>query len=109
MGNIDTFRDESHAKDMVRGMWMMLQQATPRDFVLGSGETHSIREMLEYVCSLAELDPNKILEIDPSLYRPAEVYRLEADTTKARTLLGWKPQYSWKDLLKEMYENDLKG
>lgn len=107
MGNIDSKRDESHAKDCVEGMWLMLQQDIPDDYVLASGETHSIKEMIEVVFDHLNLNWKKYIEIDPRLYRPAEVDMLLGDSSKARRVLGWKPKYNWKQLLIEMVENDV--
>lgn len=107
MGNIDAQRDEGHAKDYVEGMWLMLQQEKPDDFVLSTGETHSIREMIEVVFSHLDLDYNKYIKIDKQFFRPTEVNVLCGNSIKAKTILGWKPKYNWKELLIEMIENDL--
>lgn len=107
MGNIDTFRDEGHSKDYVEAMWLMLQQDKPDDFVIATGETHSIREMIDLVFSHVGLNYQDYLVIDPAFFRPAEVNVLLGDSSKARRVLGWEPKYTWKTLLIEMVENDL--
>lgn len=107
MGNIDTFRDEGHSKDYVEAMWMMLQKDKPDDFVIATGETHSIREMIDLVFSHVGLNYQDYLVIDPAFFRPAEVNVLLGDSSKARRVLGWEPKYTWKTLLIEMVENDL--
>lgn len=108
VGNMDAYRDWGHSKDYMKGVWLMLQQDKPEDFILASGETHTVREMCEYVFSLAGLDYKNYVETDQRLFRPQEVPYLLGDSTKAREKLGWKPKYSFEELLKEMYESDLK-
>lgn len=108
MGNLEACRDEGHAKDYVMGMYLMLQHDTPDDFVLATGETHSIKEMIEVAFSHVGLDWTKYVETDKAFFRPAEVNVLCGNSTKARDILGWRPEYSWKTLLIEMVENDLK-
>lgn len=107
MGNIDAKRDEGHAKDYVEAMYLMLQHHSPDNFVVSTGETHSIREMIEVAFGHLGLDSNKYVKIDPKLFRPAEVSILCGDSSKIKKILGWKPKYNWKDLLIEMVENDL--
>lgn len=107
MGNVDTYRDESHAKDMVYGMWLMLQQDVATDYVLASGESHSIREMIQVVFEHLDLDYKKYLTIDPKFFRPAEVNVLLGNPTKAKKELGWEPKYNYKQLLIEMVDHDL--
>lgn len=107
LGNLDSKRDWGHAKDYVVGMHLMLQQGTPEDFVLATGETHSIREFLDLACSYAGLNPAKVVQIDPNLYRPAEVDVLLGDASKARKMLGWKPAFTFKTLVEDMMEHDL--
>lgn len=107
LGNLDAQRDIGHAKDYVEGMWLMLQAEKPSDYVLATGETHSIREMLDVVFQHVDLDWQKYVDIDPSFYRPAEVNILCGDYSKAKRELGWKPKVNWRQLLIGMVENDL--
>ena len=124
LGNMDAKRDWGHAKDYVEGMWRILQQDKPGDYVLSMNETHTVREFVEL--AFAELgydiewqgtgadekgiDKNTgrvLVEVDPKYFRPAEVELLWGDSTKARTELGWQPKYSFMDLVKEMVASDL--
>ena len=124
LGNLDAKRDWGHAKDYVEGMWRILQQDKPQDYVLAMNETHTVREFVEL--AFAELgyeiewqgsgvdekgidkNTDKVLvEVDPRYFRPAEVELLWGDSTKARTELGWEPKYSFMDLVKEMVQSDL--
>lgn len=107
MGNIEARRDEGHAKDYVAGMWLMLQHDKPENFILSTGETHSIKEMIEVAFNHVGLKWENYIRIDKQFFRPAEVNVLCGDSTKARTLLGWEPKHNWRDLLIEMVENDL--
>jgi GDPmannose 4,6-dehydratase len=107
LGNLDSMRDWSHAEDVARAMWLMLQQDTPDDYVVASGETHSVKEFLEKTFELAGLDINKHVEFDNRLLRPQEVPYLLGNPTKVKEKLGWKPKYSFDDLVREMYESDL--
>lgn len=126
LGNLEAKRDWGYAKDFVEGMWLMLQQDTPDDFVLATGETHSVREFIEESCKIAGIDlkwqgknekeiginqkTNKtIIQIDPRYYRPAEVDLLLGDPTKAKDKLGWEPKTTFEDLVKMMMEYDLKN
>lgn len=108
MGNLDAERDWGFAGDYVRGMWLILQQPAAEDFVLATGETHSVRELLEVAFSAAGLDWQKYVEIDPKLIRPAEVDHLCGDSSKARQKLGWKPTVSFEQLIEMMVAADLK-
>jgi len=108
MGNIDAKRDEGHASDYVEAMYMMLQHDSPDNFIVSTGETHSIKEMIEVVFGHCGLDWEKHVKIDPAFFRPAEVNVLWGDCSKIKKVLGWKPKYNWKDLLIEMVENDIK-
>lgn len=108
LGNLDAKRDWSHAADMVRGMWLMLQQDKPQDFVLASGKTRTVRQFLEAAFALAELDYRDYVEIDPKFYRPTDVNLLLGDPTKARDVLGWKQEISFENLVKRMVYSDIK-
>lgn len=106
LGNIEARRDWSHAADMVRGMYLIMQHDTPDDYVLGSGGTRSVKELLEVAFSTVNLDYKDYVIIDPKFYRPAEVNLLQADPMKAREVLGWSPKISFGDLIKEMVDSD---
>ncbi|TXJ43177.1 GDP-mannose 4,6-dehydratase [Brachyspira pilosicoli] len=107
LGNLDAKRDWGYAKDYVEAMWLMLQQEKAEDYVIATGETHSVREFLDEAFGLVGLDWKKYVEIDPRYYRPAEVDLLLGDPTKAREKLGWKPKTTFKELVKIMLEYDL--
>jgi GDPmannose 4,6-dehydratase len=107
LGNLDARRDWGHAEDYVKAMWAMLQQDTPDDYVIATGETHSVREFLEIAFGSAGLDYEKYVVIDPQLYRPAEVNLLLGNSAKAKTLLNWKYTRTFKSLVEEMVEADL--
>ncbi|MBW1643337.1 MAG: GDP-mannose 4,6-dehydratase [Deltaproteobacteria bacterium] len=124
IGNLDSKRDWGHARDYVEMMWLMLQQETPEDYVIATGEQHTVREFIEAACT--ELDfpirwkgkgieekgvskDNKIIvSVDPKYFRPTEVDNLLGDSTKAKEKLGWKPKITFKELVKEMIDADLK-
>ena len=125
LGNLDAKRDWGHAQDYVEGMWLMLQAKEPDDYVLATGETHSVREFVEETAQCLGFDiewqgegvtekgidrkTGKILiEIDPNYFRPSEVDLLIGDASKAKEKLGWEPKIKFKDLVKNMVENDLK-
>jgi GDPmannose 4,6-dehydratase len=107
MGNIDAQRDWGFAGDYIRAMWLMLQQPHADDYVIATGETHSVQELLELAFSRAGLDWKKYVEIDPKLVRPAEVDYLCGDASKARKVLGWTPQVNFKQLVEMMVDADL--
>jgi len=107
MGNLDSKRDWGFAGDYVLAMWLILQQPEPDDFVLATGKTHSIRELLAAAFRAVGLDWEKYVEIDPKLIRPAEVDFLRGDATKAWEKLGWRPQVGFDDLIKMMVHADL--
>lgn len=109
MGNLDAKRDWGFAGDYVKGMWLILQQPEPEDFVLATGITHSIRELLEIAFSTVELDWQHFVEIDPKLLRPAEVEFLCGDANKARQKLGWQPDTKFEELIRMMVEADLEA
>ncbi|KAK7114856.1 GDP-mannose 4,6 dehydratase-like [Littorina saxatilis] len=124
LGNIDAKRDWGHAKDYVEAMWLILQQEKPEDFVISTGETHSVREFIEKSFKIADIEiaweghgadevgKNKetgkvLVRINPKFYRPTEVELLLGDCTKAQTQLGWKRKYTFDSLVKEMVESDI--
>jgi GDPmannose 4,6-dehydratase len=107
LGNLDAKRDWGFAGDYVEGMWLMLQQDQPDDYVLATGETHSVRELLDIAFSAVDLDWQKHVEIDPRYYRPAEVDLLLGDATKAREKLGWRPRVGFAELIQMMVEADV--
>ena len=108
LGNLKSKRDWGYAGDYVRAMWLMLQQDRPDDFVIGTGETHSVGEFVEIAFSHVGLDWKKYVTNDPKFYRPAEVDLLLADPSKARDELGWKPSKSFEQLVTEMVDSDMK-
>ncbi|HAI40322.1 MAG TPA: GDP-mannose 4,6-dehydratase [Maribacter sp.] len=108
LGNLDAHRDWGFAGDYVEAMWLMLQQEKPEDFVISTGETHSVKEFLEFVFEAAGLNISEHVEIDERLFRPHEVPYLLGDCTKAKEKLGWTPKITFKKLAKLMYEEDLK-
>jgi GDPmannose 4,6-dehydratase len=107
LGNLQAKRDWGYAGDFVRAMWLMLQQDRPDDFVIGTGVTHSVEELVEVAFAHLNLDWRDYVQIDPDLYRPAEVDVLQADARKARDLLGWEPETSFEELVGMMAEADL--
>ena len=107
MGNLDAQRDWGYAGDYVRAMWQMLQQNEAGDFVISTGQTHSVQELVEVAFSHVGLDWKKYVEIDPQLVRPAEVDYLCGDSTKASRVLGWKPDVNFRQLIEMMVESDL--
>jgi GDPmannose 4,6-dehydratase len=109
LGNLDARRDWGHAKDYVRAMHLMLQREEPDDFVVGTGETHTVREFCELAFGEADLDYRDYVVTDSRFMRPAEVELLLANPTKARERLGWEPTYSFGDLVSEMVRADLEG
>ncbi len=107
LGNLDAKRDWGFAGDFVEAMWLMLQQEQPDDYVVATGESHSVREFLDEAGALLNLDWQKYVEIDPRYFRPAEVDYLWGDASKAREKLGWQPKVSFQILVKMMVEQDL--
>ena len=106
LGNLDAKRDWGFAGDYVEAMWLMLQQETPEDYVIATGETHSVAEFLEETFSFIGLDWRKYVEIDPRYFRPAEVDLLLGDASKAKKQLGWTPKVTFKQLTRMMVESD---
>ena len=107
LGNLDAERDWGYAKDYVEAMWMMLQEDEPDDYVIATGEAHSVRELVEVAFRQVGLDPEQYVRIDPRFMRPAEVEHLVGDATKARKKLGWKPQTSFEEMVRMMVDSDL--
>jgi len=107
LGNLDAKRDWGYAKEYVEAMWLMLQQDEPDDYVIATGETHSVREFLEAAFEYVNLDWRKHTEIDPRYFRPAEVDLLIGDASKARKKLGWQPRVKFHDLVKLMVDADI--
>lgn len=108
LGNLEARRDWGFAGDYVKAMWLMLQQPTPDDYVIATGEQHSVEEFVDLAFGHVGLDPKKYVEIDSSLLRPAEVNSLRGDASKALRELGWRPEVSFPELVRIMVEADLK-
>jgi len=109
MGNLDAKRDWGYAKDYVKAMWLMLQQESPDDYVIATGETHSVKEFLELAFNYVDLNWQDYVQFDERYLRPAEVELLIGDPTKAQQKLGWQPSITFKQLVALMVEADLKG
>ncbi len=108
LGNLKSLRDWGHAKDYVEAMWLMLQQKKPNDFVIGTGEQHSVKEFAKLAFSLAGMNYKDYVKVDKNLIRPSEVDTLLADYSKAKKILKWKPKTNFKELVKNMVTEDLK-
>ena len=108
LGNLDARRDWGYAKDYVKAMWLMLQADQPGDYVIATGETHSVRDFLDEAFGYLDLDWTNYVEVDPRYYRPAEVDVLLGDYSKARQELGWEPAVTFKELVRLMVDHDLK-
>jgi GDPmannose 4,6-dehydratase len=104
LGNLDSYRDWGHAKDYVEAMWLMLQQEKPESYVIATGETRSVREMVSYVFNYASLDQSKYVFSDEKYYRPEELHYLRGDSSKARNELKWKPKISFNQMMEEMVD-----
>jgi GDPmannose 4,6-dehydratase len=109
LGNLDARRDWGFAKDFVEAMWLMLQQEQPGDYVVATGETHSVREFCEEAFGCVGLDWKEHVKVDPKYFRPAEVDLLLGDPSRAKAKLGWQPRVTFKELVKLMVEADLEG
>lgn len=107
LGNLEAKRDWGFAGDYVEAMWLMLQQPEPDDYVISTGETHSVRELLDEAFGYAGVDWEKHVELDPRYLRPTEVEHLEGDSSKAQAKLGWKPKVGFKELVRMMVDHDL--
>jgi len=108
LGNLDARRDWGYARDYVEAMWLIMNAAEPDDYVVATGETHSVREFLAKTFSYLDLDWQQYVEIDPRYFRPAEVDVLLGDAGKARRQLGWEPKVTFDDLVKLMTDHDLR-
>jgi len=109
LGNLDAKRDWGYAPEYVESMWKMLRKDKPEDFVIGTGEAHSVREFVEEAFSYVDLNWEKYVKIDPRYFRPTEVEELVADPTKARKKLGWKPMIKFEDLIKIMVDSEMRA
>ncbi len=107
LGNLEAKRDWGYAGDYVQAMWLMLQQSKPDDYVIATGETHSVREFCKYAFGRAGLDYEKYIKVDKRFYRPAEVHLLQGNYSKAKRVLGWKPKVSFRQLVENMVDFDL--
>jgi GDPmannose 4,6-dehydratase len=108
LGNLEAKRDWGYAEEYVKAMWLMLQRDQPDDYVIATGESHSVREFAELAFSHVGLDYKNHVEVDPELFRPAEVHTLTGDASKAKNLLKWQYQCSFRDLVKKMVDADIK-
>jgi GDPmannose 4,6-dehydratase len=102
LGNLEATRDWGHAKDYVRAMWMILQHDEPDDFVCAMGESHSVRELCEEVFSELDMDYRDYVTADRRYFRPTELHDLKGDCTKLKETLGWKPEYTFRQMIEEM-------
>ena len=107
LGNLDSVRDWGYAPEYVEAMWLILQQSKPDDFVIATGESHTVKEFVEETFSMVGLDWKKYVEIDPRYYRPSETPALIGDCRKAKRILKWKPKVKFKELVRIMLEHDL--
>jgi GDPmannose 4,6-dehydratase len=107
LGNLEARRDWGHAREYVKAMWLMLQQPEPGDYVIATGEDHSVREFAERAFAHLSLDYRDYVRFDPALVRPAEIDVLRGDASRARKVLGWEPKVSFLDLVREMVDADL--
>jgi GDPmannose 4,6-dehydratase len=107
LGNLDARRDWGYAKDYVRAMWLMLQQGKADDFVIATGESHTVRDLCSIAFSYLGLDYKDFVVIEERLLRPADIHTLVGDSSKARKKLGWEPKLAFKELIEMMTESDL--
>jgi GDPmannose 4,6-dehydratase len=107
LGNLDALRDWGYAKDFVRAIWLMLQQDEPDDYVIGTGEAHTVRDFCEMAFALVGLDWSAFTKVDPAYFRPTEVESLRANPDKAAAKLGWKPETTFEELVTLMVTHDL--
>jgi GDPmannose 4,6-dehydratase len=109
LGNLDAQRDWGHAREYVEAMWLMLQQPEPDDYVIATGEMHSVREFAAAAFTWVGLDYRDYVTTDPDLFRPAEVNLLLGDASKARERFGWRPRTGFQELVREMVETDCRA
>jgi GDPmannose 4,6-dehydratase len=109
LGNLEAKRDWGYAPEYVEAMWMMLQQDQPGDYVIGTGEAHSVQEFLEEAFAYADLDWKEFVEVDPRYFRPTDVAYLLADASRAREVLGWEPKVTFKELVRIMVDADMEA
>jgi GDPmannose 4,6-dehydratase len=109
LGNLDARRDWGYARDYVEAMWLMLQQDRPDDYVIATGQAHSVRDFLDHAFGYLGLDWTRYVEIDPRYYRPTEVDVLIGDAAKARRVLGWEPKVQFEQLVRLMVDADLEA
>ena len=109
MGNLDAKRDWGHAREYTEAMWLMLQSEVPDDFVIATGETHSVRDFLDTAFSCVGYDYREFVRISPELIRPTDVDLLLGDSTKAEKTFGWKAKVRFHDLVAEMVDSDLRA
>ncbi len=109
LGNLNAERDWGHARDYVKAMWMMLNQSEPRDYVVATGKKYTVRDLAKIAFACVDLDWERFVEVDPALYRPAEVDALCGDSSNIKNELGWHPQSGFEDLIQEMVLSDLKS
>jgi GDPmannose 4,6-dehydratase len=107
LGNLDVRRDWGYAKEYVEAMWLMLQQESPEDFVIGTGVSHSVRDLVEFAFRAVDLEPEEYVRIDPELARPAEIQEVVADASKAKSILGWQPKVTCEEVIELMVQADL--
>jgi GDPmannose 4,6-dehydratase len=107
LGNLEAKRDWGYAGDYIEAMWLMLQQPSPDDYVIATGESHSVRDFLDIAGSYSGVDWERCVELDPRYLRPTEVDFLQGDSSKARAMLGWKPRVSFQELVRMMVDHDL--
>ena len=107
LGNLESRRDWGYAPEYVEAMWAVLQQELPDDYVIGTGEDHSVKEFVQEAFAYVDLDWEEYFEVDPHYFRPAELDRLFADASKARAKLGWEPKVKFKELVRIMVDADM--
>jgi GDPmannose 4,6-dehydratase len=109
LGNLDAKRDWGYAGDYVEAMWLMLQQDNPDDYLIATGECHSVKEFVIEAFGYLDLDWHKHVEIDPRYFRPSEVDHLQGDASKAKKIFNWKPKVSFKELVRMMVDADMRS